>query len=432
MKFLKKIKIMIHRFAGRYINWRYCRNAGRNEKEGLKLGLICEEFFHERLRGFGGFGVTLKYITDHFNPNGNTLKAMVCLSTPMDVPRPVVERHHNADVLLRPAAKGSYIRNFLRYGCLLSRQDVNAFLTIEYYPSYEYFLEHVTGIPWLLWIKDPRDEEKWEKILTVDLERKATLKEDSERRQRIVRDRAESLRRMLEVSRKRERRVYVAAETPDFIPIAERLYGVSFPVFSKLPKPMPLRIQGEVPFSGQPSFLFLGRLDPVKRPWVYFELAKRMPEYIFYVAGETHYPEVMGPVIDRYRDVPNLIFLGKVFGEEKDRILKRVWGLINTSVHEGIPCSFVESYSYGKPVIAAVNVDGLTERFGAYTGEILGNADDENSLKRFQETVRKLLSNKEELTAKSRAAREYVAKTHSFEVYERNVQKILSSDANLI
>lgn len=430
---MQNIKYTIQKFVGRHINW-LCGRAGKKNRKGeVKLGLICEEFFHEQLRGFGGFGMTLKYITEHFNSNGSSLRAMVCLATPQDIPVPVVEHYHNAPVLLPSAAPKGYVRNFLRYGQLLSRQGVGAFVTVEYYSSYEYTLEHITSLPWIIWLKDPRDQREWEKIATVDLERKVTLQGSFDTQRRIMEDRRSSLHRMLEISRRNNRRVYVATESPDFIPIAERLYDISIPKFTKLPKPMPLKVQRDTVFEGKPSLLFLARLDPVKRPWVYFELAKRMPEYTFYVAGKTHFPEVMNPIIEKYRDVPNLIFLGNIHGEQKDEMLRKAWAMVNTSIHEALPCSFIETYSYGKPVIScSVNTESLTERLGAYTGEILGNADDEESLQKFETAIRKLLTDKELLQKKSKAAAEYFANTHSFEVYRRNIQDILSSERCLV
>ncbi len=39
----------------------------------------------------------------------------------------------------------------------------------------------------------------------------------------------------------------------------------------------------------RPRVVFLGRLDPVKRPWVFTELARRLPHVEFLFLGRSHF-----------------------------------------------------------------------------------------------------------------------------------------------
>src|SRR5262249_13834183 len=56
-----------------------------------------------------------------------------------------------------------------------------------------------------------------------------------------------------------------------------------------LANPVALAPPGPVEKGACPSVAVLGRLDPVKRPWLVFELARRMPEVDFLLLGRPHF-----------------------------------------------------------------------------------------------------------------------------------------------
>jgi glycosyltransferase involved in cell wall biosynthesis len=176
----------------------------------------------------------------------------------------------------------------------------------------------------------------------------------------------------------------------------------------------------------KPTVCLLGRLDPIKRPWIFFELAKKFKNVDFLVCGRSSYPKVMNPIIEQYQSVENLKFLGLVEGENKADILSKSWVIVNTSIHEGLPCSFEESFAYGTPIISSVNPDDLVSKFGFYTGENVGYGTDEPTMKRFQEGLDKLLSDKKELERLGLEAREYIEKIYNFDVFEKSLRNILS------
>ncbi|MGL5593621.1 MAG: glycosyltransferase, partial [Cetobacterium sp.] len=124
------------------------------------------------------------------------------------------------------------------------------------------------------------------------------------------------------------------------------------------------------------NVLFLGRLTPVKRPWIYFELAKKFPENIFYVCGQG---TEVDKIIEKYKDVKNLKFMGHVSGEKKEQLLRECKVLVNTSIHEAIPVSFLEAISYGQKLLSCQNPDDITKNNGYFTGTILGEGLDKLS-----------------------------------------------------
>jgi glycosyltransferase involved in cell wall biosynthesis len=169
------------------------------------------------------------------------------------------------------------------------------------------------------------------------------------------------------------KKIYALKETPVVIP-----NPVDIPVFLQKPNPNP------------PTVLFLGRLDPIKRPWIFFKLAKYHPQVNFVVAGSTHFPALMEPLINNYRDTPNLSFRGLVTGQEKSSLLSSSHVLVNTSVYEALPVSFLEALAYGVPILSCQNPEGLTAKYGYYIGQINGDGDSSELL--FSQGLRSIIN----------------------------------------
>ena len=66
----------------------------------------------------------------------------------------------------------------------------------------------------------------------------------------------------------------------------------------------------------------------------------------------------------KYRDTPNLELAGFKVGFEKDKILEKSWILVNTSVSEGLPVSFLEAAAHHCAILSPNDPDGFTRNFG--------------------------------------------------------------------
>ncbi|GEM_PF-326493 len=404
---------------------KFLLNGVFRKGKGWKIGFLTEEFEHRDLMPFGGYGMTLKFVTDYFNNGDGSFKADVLMCERKDISEVTVKRYHSADLVFLPHQDSPSLQKACSH--LIFQRGVNVFIGIDHYRSYEYYLKNFPYIPWVVWIKDPKDRKVWEKVSTIDLEIRAWGVSNVEELINKGEKEAESLRQMIKISRTYGRKIYFAAEANHLGEIARRQYGLEDINPFHWPKPIPLPSIERPSFSEKPSFLFLARLDPIKRPWIYFELAKKFKDADFYVAGKTHQPSLMDPVIARYKDIPNLKFMGRIDGDDKAALLDRVWAVVNTSIHEGVPVSLLEGFSYGKPAIAALDPDQTTSRFGIYVGEILGDGDNSETVDKFSAAIEKMINGEFDKERYGQQARQYIADVHSFFYFESSLKRVLSS-----
>jgi glycosyltransferase involved in cell wall biosynthesis len=381
-----------------------------------RIGIVTREFFHETLNGFGGFGMAVVNLTDFYNTRDGDFPLDVLLAKVKSDHRPL-ERHHHANVIFQPKAYQSSMDGWfahLQYQSILLQRNLRLLLTIDYTTAYEPILFSLPGTPVIIWIRDPRTLDDWKGIGTVSLE-KEDVRTHPERRVEKLR---QSLHRVLQSASKLKRPVLFAYNLESLIEKARDAYALPSlkPFF--LPTPIPIPTLGS-PKSSRPTICFLGRFDPIKRPWIFFELAKRFKHVNFVAAGITHFPALMNQTVDRYRGLPNLELAGFVHGGVKQELLESSWVLVNTSIHEALPVSFLEAFAAATPVISSVNPGGLVEEFGAYTGEILGDGLDEASLNAVAEKLDGLLANQKERIEKGERARAYVKQMYTFKRFEQ-------------
>ena len=118
--------------------------------------------------------------------------------------------------------------------------------------------------------------------------------------------------------------------------------------------------------ASEPTVCFLGRFDLIKRPEIFFKLAKFFPDVRFIAMGRAYdnYRDIY--LKKRYGNIPNLTFAGLVTGYEKSKILSKSWILINTSLYECQPCSFLEGAAHKCAIMSAETQDHFSKLFGYY------------------------------------------------------------------
>jgi glycosyltransferase involved in cell wall biosynthesis len=136
-----------------------------------------------------------------------------------------------------------------------------------------------------------------------------------------------------------------------------------------LPNPVSVPKKKPVKKAGEPTVCFIARWDPVKRPEIFFELAKRFPNVRFIAIGKAHNEKRDGYLRKRCDDIPNLTCPGFVSEEEKSKILERSWIYANTSIRECLPVAFLEALAHKCAILSSENPDDLAENFGYRVSE---------------------------------------------------------------
>lgn len=124
----------------------------------------------------------------------------------------------------------------------------------------------------------------------------------------------------------------------------------------------------EMPSGPQPEkdidVLWVSNLRPVKRPEIVLDLARRLPNVRFTLAGgalpgaEDYYRTVT----EAARSIPNLSCPGAVPYTDVGTMFSRAKIFLNTSQIEGFPNTFLQAWVRGVPVVAFFDPDSLIKR----------------------------------------------------------------------
>jgi len=160
-----------------------------------------------------------------------------------------------------------------------------------------------------------------------------------------------------------------------------------------------------------PIICWVARWDPQKRPDMALLIARKMPDVNFIMIGTAtknskNYQEVEDYLKKEFSQLKNLTIMGFVSEEKKREIIGKSWGLLNTSIREGLPITFLEAMAEGTPIISYVDPDMYASRFGI---KVDYNIDS------FRQGIEKAVT--EKLYDKiGNKEREYILKEHELEV----------------
>ena len=182
-------------------------------------------------------------------------------------------------------------------------------------------------------------------------------------------------------------------------PKVRSMFAVSYlPMF--LPNPVAVP-HGPIYKADEPEVLFLGRWDVIKRVDRFFAIARQLPDVTFICVGKSHTPALDARLRDTASKIPNLVPLGHV---KPDRWLERAWILVNTSVRECLPVSFLEASSYGCAIVSPNNPDDFASNFGVHI-------QDGSDISLYVDAIQCLIDD-DSWKKRGNEGRSYVAKTH--------------------
>jgi glycosyltransferase involved in cell wall biosynthesis len=393
----------------------------------IKVGLLVGEFFDGALKrhsGFGGYGMLARhYIAEHLPNSDIHIETIIGFNDETESESTVLDSRKIVTTLpkcpgpLKSPRLPKILLQRLRYNRRLRHylNSFDLFLSIETVHYGEFLLRYAPRKKLILYIQDPRPQSEWDDLDSLGLADDGTPRPDPLTRR--------FYRKLVQ-----QDRLVAISQGEDLVRKAKDLY--------QLPEGLPVQlVRNPVVFDtafrlGQEpkenAVVFLGRLDPVKRPWLALEVAKRMPHVEFCFLGKTQ-EGVTPHIIYPYRELPNVKLLGHQAGSVKTELLKRCKFLINTSIHEAIPVSFLEALAYGTLLVSCQNPDSLTERFGAFTGKILGDGREQAGL--FVEAIQGLLDNETKRAKLAEQGMAYVKENHDLQAWIQTMRQVICTTA---
>lgn len=411
--------IIIH-YTGKKKPWDCKSNTSRNKiwlrynnktqkliKRKIKVGLLIDEFFGGAGTAFGGYGfLARKYIAKYI-PDENIQIDVLLGRGKKNL---FATKFHEDNVDLYRLPRFAFAAKHW-----LKRQNYDIYLSIELTTDYVLRHEINPNKKLILWIQDPRPKSAWENVINT----MQSIKDPCFYHQEIydtVHDWAN------------KERVIFVTQGYSLNPLALELYNLpqTTPI-RFLPNPIDIDFDYQFDVNKKKKqIIFLGRLEAQKRAWLFCEVAKRMPEYEFFVLGQFfRYQTDNRRMLESYMDgnIKNLHFVGHVDGDKKIQLIAESRILLSTAVWEGIPISWLEALSYGTLIVSDLERENLVNQFGKFVGTIDGDGFDD--INKFIPAIRKLMENDDLYKDKALKAIQYIRQTHNVNRFKNDLREVI-------
>ena len=379
-----------------------------NNNKKIKVGLIIDEFFGGAGTAYGGYGFLARKFIAKYIPNED-FEIDVLLGRGHKN-QFFAKKYHVDDVDLYSLPKRKFASELW-----LKKQNYDIYLSIELTTDWILKCDRDADKKLILWIQDPRPKSAWNNVI----DKMETIKDPSFYNQKVC-----------DIAHKWavENRVKFISQGYSLNPLAMELYNLpeDTPV-QYLPNPVDIDFQYEFDVTKKKKqVIFLGRLEAQKRAWLFCEVAKRMPEYEFYVLGQYfRHLEDNKRMLSHYEidNIPNLHFVGHVDGEKKQKLIKESRILLSTAIWEGIPISWLECLSYGTLLVSDLERENLAERFGLFIGTVSGDGFD--GVDKFVPAIKKLMEDDDFYSKKAKSAIEYVRNNHNIAKFVEDMRNVI-------
>lgn len=374
----------------------------------LTVGIVANEFYDPALGRMGGFGMNALLAARALSA-GDAGVRPVFLSgehraapTRPWRPAPRLVGTSNGFPILMRGRRAPWLRR-------LRELDVDVLLTIEHRPTYNAFIDALPATPLIVWVRDPRPRADLEKIATLAIpdEEAAPLG--------IEPNDSSTFGSIWRRAREDGRPIAAVSPAPGYLtPKARATYSIPDLDMALLGNALQ-SVDTPPRRSARPSVLYIGRLDPIKRPWLFAELARQFPQADFLMLGQPHFSGA-GAGLGWLTATPaNLHVLSHVDGPRKEELLASAWVLVNTSIHEALPTSFIEALHHGVPLLSCQDPEGVASEFGIYVGRFDG--DGMAALPAFADGLGRLLEDEDMREQLGQAGRGWARAHHTRESF---------------
>lgn len=373
----------------------------KNQSNPLRVGIVANEFFEPKIGRVGGFGWAAKNVAQLLkkHPYCNVDVSFLTTSSLENLS----QKNLVVDGVPIITVNGNRFQKMLQ----MIQTNIDILLTIDYRSNYRGVFNILPFTPIITWVRDPRTMADIKKVNSLMIPGKDVKPAG------ICALETQNL----EAYKKRpfplKNHVTLANKMPHMKETNEEVYSIPSSDWV-LPNPNVVDYPNvKINKAKKPTIVYIGRLDPIKRPWLFVDLARQIPEANFLMLGKNHFEEEDGWTIDSIPE--NLELLGHVTGEDKYEILSSAWIFVNTSIHEESPVSVLEALAYETPLVCFEDWGGMVSRYGISIGQRPGNGLD--GLPNLIDAVRQLLINEELRTEYGKKGRAYVEKVHNDEAF---------------
>ena len=208
----------------------------------------------------------------------------------------------------------------------------------------------------------------------------------------------------------------IVTQTQKQSELLEKRFGrTSATVFNPI-ELAPKRKVSEIP-EGRNVVLWIGKSNRIKRPEILLDLAGLFPDISFVMVLNRSDPKIHGEILRRKTE--NLLILESVDYRDVETLFAQAFLLINTSVFEGFPNTFLQAGKYGVPILSLqANPDGFIKRYGC------GKVTDGN-LSEFTKGMKFMISNPDFRHQCSENIKRYVRSHHDLNDKVKELDQIL-------
>lgn len=173
------------------------------------------------------------------------------------------------------------------------------------------------------------------------------------------------------------------------------------------------------------TILWVGRSAKVKRPDLFIDLAKKLPnEKFVMICQHATYDSQYDQLIEKTKKIKNLEFIKHVPFEQVDDFFIKAKVFVNTSDSEGFPNTFVQACKCATPILSlGVNPDNFISDFNC---GICANGNFDNFIDNLQSMLKP-----DQIENYGKNARDYADKNHNIEkiviLYENLFDKLMDS-----
>jgi glycosyltransferase involved in cell wall biosynthesis len=415
----------------------------------MKIGLLCNEYFGKinkdrPTNSHGGFGFLIRKKAEEYAKRGYEVHVFT--------PRYAYDGNNiigkdlelnKVNIHLFPTIKNDYSNSrFIRFvgtkldnmigptifSTFIRKYDIDIFqIEDPFLPV----MPIIVGLKHITISQDPFDDidnkvmkYAWQDYLYGDINNPKFVTEVELRKklpkQRIYSIGNSSINLLLKRAVQKESLTTIYSEAKFIAKKSKAIYDLNFEPNTLL-NPVDIKNFGKVYKSEVPSIVFLGRWDAQKRPDIALKIAKEMPQFDFYFIGSAsglkEYLIRQKQLRKLYKKYKNIHILDFINEKEKQLLLQKSWLLLNTSVREGLPISFLEAGANKMAIVSSVDPDEYTSKFGIFV--------EDGKIENFKNSINYLIKT-EECFELGKLAYKYMLKHHETKVVIKKHLDILS------